>query len=92
LSLVTIEFFKMAIGGGVGVILETVRLPSDQFKSREAFQKWAQTALPDRRGDDRIWEWPDAVRVSNDEVGELYRWDAWDQISAGKPLVNAART
>jgi hypothetical protein len=84
-----VEFFKLSKGNEVGTILETLHL---SFESKDEFATWAQKALPDRRGDDRIWMWPDAVRASNDEVGELYRWDLWDQITAGKPLVNADRT
>lgn len=82
------EFFKMAIGGGVGRVLE--RVPAE-FADQAAFIEWAQKALPARRGDRRIWEWPEAVRLCDGSGAELYCWTLWDQIQAGKELVSAAR-
>jgi len=82
--MVEIEFYKMAIGGGVGRLLERRRLAD--FTDRQEFELWAQTALTLRRNDPDVWEWPEAVRAC---VGghELYVWTLWDQIQAGKPIV-----
>jgi len=89
-GMVKVEFYKMAVGGGVGRLLETVTVAP--FANKKAFISWAQSALPDRRGDQKVWEWPEAVRVVDGAGAELFHWTLWDQINAGKPLINVNRT
>jgi hypothetical protein len=84
-QMVAVEFYKMAIGGGVGRLLERRRLV--EFADRQEFELWAQTALALRRKDPDVWEWPEAVRVCDAGDHELYVWTLWDQIQAGKPVV-----
>ena len=84
-QMVAVEFYKMAIGGGVGRLLERRRLAD--FADRQEFELWAQTALALRRNDPDVWEWPEAVRVCDAGGHELYVWTLWDQIQAGKPVV-----
>jgi hypothetical protein len=84
-QMVAVEFYKMAIGGGVGRLLERRRLAD--FADRQEFELWAQTALALRRNDADVWEWPEAVRVCDAGHHELYVWTLWDQIQAGKPVV-----
>jgi hypothetical protein len=83
--MVRVEFYKVAIGGGVGRVVERRRLV--EFTDREEFELWAQTALRLRRNDPDIWEWPEAVRVCDAGDHELYVWTLWDQIKADKPIV-----
>jgi hypothetical protein len=83
--MVIVEFYKMAIGGGVGRLLERGRLAD--FADQEEFELWAQTALSLRRNNPQIWEWPEAVRVCGADNHELYVWTLWDQIQAGRPIV-----
>jgi SMP-30/Gluconolactonase/LRE-like region len=89
-EMIFVEFYKMAKGGDVGHILETA--PMAPFASKDEFIAWAQTALPSRRGNPDIWEWPEAVRAIDQEGSELFRWTLWDQLQAGKPIVNAHRS
>ena len=84
-QMVTVEFYKVAIGGGVGRLLERRRLVD--FADQQEFELWAQTALALRRNDPEIWEWPEAVRVCDAGKRELYVWTLWDQVQAGKPVV-----
>ncbi len=84
-QMVTVEFYKMAIGGGVGVLLERRRFAD--FVDRQEFELWAQTALALRRNDPDVWQWPEAVRVCDAGNQELYVWTLWDQVQAGKPIV-----
>ena len=84
-QMVAVEFYKMAIGGGVGRLLERRRLAD--FADRQEFELWAQTALALRRKDPDVWEWPEAVRVCDAGNQELYVWTLWDQVQAGKPVV-----
>jgi hypothetical protein len=90
-QMVTVEFYRMAKGGSVGRILETTRL--QPFASKHAFNTWARTELPLRRGGtSAIWEWPDAVRAVDLDGSELFRWTLWDQLIGGWPLVTAPRS
>jgi hypothetical protein len=84
------QFYKVALGGGVGRVVGIVSMPS--FTDKEAFVSWAQTELPKRRCTPNIWEWPEAVRAVDDAGAELFRWTIWDQIQAGKPLTNSRPT
>jgi hypothetical protein len=84
-----VEFFKMAQGDQVGKVLKTIPL---SFESEDDFVRWAKKALPAHRGDKRIWEWPDAIRVCAADGTEIYRWTAWDQLSAKEPLANTRGT
>jgi hypothetical protein len=84
-QMVAVEFYKMAIGGGVGRLLERRRMAD--FADRQEFELWAQTALALRRNDPDVWEWPEAVRVCDAGDQELYVWTLWDQVQAGKPVV-----
>jgi hypothetical protein len=83
-KMVAVEFYKMAMGGGVGRLLERRRLAD--FADRQEFELWAQTALALRRNDPDVWEWPEAVRVCDAGGDELYVWTLWDQVQAGKPV------
>ncbi|WP_424362996.1 hypothetical protein [Methylocystis parvus] len=82
------QFYKTAIGGGVGRIVGALSAPP--FPDRDAFVSWAQIELPARRADPDIWLWPEAVRAVDESGAELFRWTIWDQAQAGKPLTNAA--
>jgi hypothetical protein len=84
---VTVEFYKMAVGGGVGRVLET--LPMVDFADKDVFNQWAQSALPSRRGNPQVWEWPEAVRACDSAGAELFKWTLWDQTMAGKRITNA---
>jgi hypothetical protein len=81
--MVTVEFYRIAIGGGVGRVLETQQVPP--FSDKTAFDKWAENALTSRRRDRRIWEWPEAVRALAEDGSEEYHWDLWDQFQTRKP-------
>jgi len=85
----TIEFFKLASGNTVGLVLEELLLP---FDGRAEFVEWAKKALPSRRGDDRIWQWPEAVRACTLKGVEAFRWTLWDQLQAGEVVAHAHRT
>jgi hypothetical protein len=85
-----VQFYKLAIGGGVGRLVGSVSIPP--FPHEQAFISWAQKELPDRRANPNIWEWPEAVRAIDESGAELFRWTIWNQIQAGKPLTSADRT
>src|ERR1700743_1867307 len=76
-KMVAVEFYKMAVGGGVGRLLERRRVAD--FVDRQEFELWAQRALVLRRNDPDVWQWPEAVRVCDAANQELYVWTLWDQ-------------
>jgi hypothetical protein len=80
MKMVTVEFYTMAVGGGVKRVLESRRMP--RFADEESFILWAQIALPNRRSDPNIEEWPEAVRAVNQSGNELFRWSPSDQSQA----------
>lgn len=82
-----VQFYKLAIGGGVGRLVGSASMPP--FADEQAFVAWAQNELPDRRASPNIWEWPEAVRVIDESGAELFRWTIWNQVQAGKPLTKA---
>jgi hypothetical protein len=82
-KMVKVEFYKIAIGGGVGRVLDTQQV--EAFSDKTAFDSWAERALSSRRSDPRIWEWPEGVHVLATDGSEQYKWDLWDQFQMTKP-------
>jgi hypothetical protein len=83
------QFYKIAVGGGVGRVVGIVS--ARDFSDEQAFAFWAQTQLPERRASANIWGWPEAVRAIDESGVELFRWTIWDQVQAGRPLTGVRK-
>ena len=79
MKMVIVEFYKTDVGG-VEHVTESLRMP--RFADRQSFVLWAQIALPSRRNDPNIEEWPEAVRAIDQSGNELFRSSLSDKSRA----------